>query len=41
MEKDKFGPPLDSFCPQFWRGYSATSPVKNLGHNAPLPEDTF
>ena len=28
MNKYKFGPPLDSFCPQFWGGSSATSPLK-------------
>ena len=27
-EKDKFEPPLDSFCPQFLGGSSATSPLK-------------
>ena len=28
MKKDKFGLPLDSFCPQFWEASSATSPLK-------------
>ena len=38
---DPFGPPLPPFAPNFGGFYCAASPLKNLGHNAPLPEYTF